>query len=687
VASEIERILVRFENFKHLLLQIHQVELASIPASIRAASAHRIVANTKWQLRWKNLKRQFIYGSAAERFRYISTLSERLSSRVGLAQRTVSEQEDPVLSKLGAIRDALNGRKLIIFPATIDFYYMAQRPQHLARAFAEAGYVVIYGTLNHHMDKVEISEQVADNLYLLNENYFPFLSRIFQADESIYYCLWPNNVKHLEYLPYSYLLYDYMDELSLLNLPSNELERDHLSMLGQADLVTVSAYRLMLQLPEHILPKALLVNNAVSREFIDAVAECGLASCNMEPLGVRSILGYYGAIAEWLDFDLIERMAEELPDSTIVLIGPISENVSRRVANILWNHSNIRVLPACKQFELIPFLMRFDVCLIPFIKNAVTDAVSPVKLFEYFGAGKPVVTTNLAECVKYAPVHIADDHRQFVDLVRKALCQSSARPDVTAQQFALNNTWGHRVQQIRSMMQSKDSQQENTLLDAVQAELAAGLQIEREDLYEFYLGQYAVQERHYWLPVTKWIDSLVDVRTLIDIGPAYGTLMVYSILKCHPEQKLAWDKIRFMPSAAVAKYGIKYQSLDIERDQIPDQLNADLIIFTEVIEHLNFHPLTTLQKLRKMLSARGTLILTTPDAAEWGKVTKYYRSLKEMPAYDGNISDWIDGHIWQYEKGELDNLLCEAGFTINSFDYAPGVCGRHLCYQLTKSTF
>jgi len=454
--SEMERIVVRVENFKHLLLQIHQVELASVPASIRAASSHPVVIHSKWRRRWQHFKRHILYGTYAEKKRYLRALPRKVLHQNIFEQTIPTTQIVPVhgavLYQLNAIRDALNGRKLIIFPATIDFHYMTQRPQHLARSFSESGYMVIYGTLNHHIDKVDITEQISDSLYLLNEHHFPSLTYVFKSETSIYYCLWPNNAKHLEYLPYSYLLYDYMDELPLLDLPENELERDHLIMLNQANLVTVSADRLMMQLPEHVLPKALLVNNAVSLEFIEKLNADECTSQSLITLGDCSILGYYGAIAEWLDFDLIERLSEELPDVRIVLIGPVSEGVSKRVANLLWSYSNLVVLPACKQLELIPFLRRFDVCLIPFIKNTVTDAVSPVKLFEYFSAGKPVVATHLAECVKYAPVRIAHDHRQFVELVRNILYEASRKLDKTAQQIALNNTWCHRVQQIESIM-------------------------------------------------------------------------------------------------------------------------------------------------------------------------------------------------------------------------------------------
>ncbi|MDP1722742.1 MAG: glycosyltransferase, partial [Candidatus Gottesmanbacteria bacterium] len=479
VSPEIERILVRHENFKHLLVQVHYVELSSVPSNIRATSGHRVAIHSKWQTRWHNFKRNVIHGTTTEKMRYIRMVSGRILHRFGFTRGARVQQE--ALKRLNVIRETLNGRKLVIFPATVDFHYMAQRPQHLAQAFAEAGYVVIYGTLNDQVDKVAITEQVADDLYLLNEHYFPFISQVFKPEESIYYCLWPNNVKHLEYLPYSYLLYDYMDELSLLDLPSNELERDHLTMLKQADLVTVSADKLMDQLPKRILSKALLINNAVSQEFIDAVDACDQPPVELEAFNDRPILGYYGAIAEWVDFDLLADLAEELPDSRIVLIGPVASNVSKRVEKLLQCHSNIVVLPARKQLELIPFLKQFDVCLIPFVKNAVTDAVSPVKLFEYFSAGKPVVTTNLAECVKYAPVHIANNHRQFVDLVRNILLETSMKLDVASRQLALDNTWKHRVRQIRSMMQLKDALPEPPLLDVDQNELEIELQSPRKE--------------------------------------------------------------------------------------------------------------------------------------------------------------------------------------------------------------
>ena len=59
-------------------------------------------------------------------------------------------------------------------------------------------------------------------------------------------------------------------------------------------------------------------------------------------------------------------------------------------------------------------LHHFDVCIIPFKRNAITDAVDPVKLYEYLSVGKPVVATTLKEIEIYRDViTLADGVAEF----------------------------------------------------------------------------------------------------------------------------------------------------------------------------------------------------------------------------------------------------------------------------------
>lgn len=441
----IERVLVRWENFHHLLVQVHRAELAGL--SGKGTEESPTIKRAKWKIRWHHFRRNVVRGTWSERRKYVAHLARRVKKRLLPASATGGLHPE-VQALVSAVPAPAAEMNVVIFPATVDFSYMTQRPQQLANAFADAGYFVIYGTLNHVSDKVDVAQQVRPNLWLVNERYFPHLVHVVHADKAIYFCMWPNNAKHLDYLPYSSLLYDYMDELSLLDLPPDELHRDHQYMLEKADLVTVSADRLMEKLPQSVLPKALLINNAVSMEFIKAVEDYEGVADELAPFDGRPVLGYYGAIAEWLDFDLIERLATDLPDAIVVLVGPVSGAVSKRISNITKTHMNVLLLPPRRQLELVPLLKRFDVCMIPFVKNPVTDAVSPVKLFEYFSTGKPVVTTELAECVKYPTIRIGKSPDAFIDEVKRILAAPHNLPNEMLKSVALHNTWRHRVTQI-----------------------------------------------------------------------------------------------------------------------------------------------------------------------------------------------------------------------------------------------
>ncbi|MGH1566708.1 MAG: methyltransferase domain-containing protein [Nitrosopumilus sp.] len=53
----------------------------------------------------------------------------------------------------------------------------------------------------------------------------------------------------------------------------------------------------------------------------------------------------------------------------------------------------------------------------------------------------------------------------------------------------------------------------------------------------------------------------------------------------------------------------------------------DIVIFTEVLEHFNFHPVMILKKIHSLLKSPDKLYLSTPDSHEWGKITKYYKKI------------------------------------------------------------
>ena len=369
----------------------------------------------------------------------------------GFLRKTIISRinSEIVCDEIGKVIKLHKYKDIIVFPATVDYSFMFQRPQQLANAFAKKGYLVFYGTLNGQSDNVKTLQKISQNLYLIYEAHFPYFKTILDKKRTTYYCMWPNNIKHLPYLPYKTLIYDYMDDLSLLNLPYHEIFESHMEMLEKADLITVSANKLYKQIPEMYKYKTLIINNGVSEIFVNLLKSCKIEKQISEiKNGYQKVVGYYGAIAKWMDFELLEFLASRLDKYAFVYIGPIFD-VQENVNRIKKNYKNVFFISQKDYRDLPSYLKGFDVCTIPFLKNEITEAVSPVKLFEYMASKHPIVTVDLQECQNYKSVFTANNKEDFLLKIEKALkIQNDIDYLNLIQKETFENTWEYRVEQI-----------------------------------------------------------------------------------------------------------------------------------------------------------------------------------------------------------------------------------------------
>jgi SAM-dependent methyltransferase len=204
-----------------------------------------------------------------------------------------------------------------------------------------------------------------------------------------------------------------------------------------------------------------------------------------------------------------------------------------------------------------------------------------------------------------------------------------------------------------------------------------------------YLAAYGIEEFRYWSQVPGWIyEDTRDRRPkrCLDVGCAYGTLLLYTKMLTGCDA-YGTDFIEgYMSPRLLQKYDIRYCISNVELSSIPWQESFDLIIFTEVLEHLNFQAAPTLRKVAERLTAGGRIYLTTPDAAEWGRVTKYYASYVELPQPVDDGRQPIDDHVWQFDVGELLDVVHAAHLRVVRFAYSPGPGLRHFNLTLAGTT-
>jgi SAM-dependent methyltransferase len=209
---------------------------------------------------------------------------------------------------------------------------------------------------------------------------------------------------------------------------------------------------------------------------------------------------------------------------------------------------------------------------------------------------------------------------------------------------------------------------------------ACQVEIAATDAHPHYLEAYRHDEIYYWLHIPRWLEEDPPGRgpeRCLDIGCGYGTLALYC-KKQFGTNVWCTDLIdEYLSPGLIDRYQFAFQVSNVELDPVPWDLRFDVVLFTEVLEHLNFHPIPTLRKIRDRLSPDGRLYLSTPDGSAWGRETNRYSNYRDMPQPNRNMPIH-DGHIYLYNQEELIDLCSSAGLEVVRVDHAPGIGARHI---------
>jgi glycosyltransferase involved in cell wall biosynthesis len=166
----------------------------------------------------------------------------------------------------------------------------------------------------------------------------------------------------------------------------------------------------------------------------------------------RPALIYAGAISEWLDFDLLAAIADNHKDKVLVIAGFVATTAKPKL-ELLTLKANVRYLGEMPHTALPAIFAACDVGLIPFLSNKLTLHLNPNKLYEYFAAGLPIVSTDLSSELRNqsAQIYLAVDHKDFIEKIGFAL----TKPKVTVAQsraIAAKNDWNAKAQDFANVI-------------------------------------------------------------------------------------------------------------------------------------------------------------------------------------------------------------------------------------------
>jgi UDP-galactopyranose mutase len=199
----------------------------------------------------------------------------------------------------------------------------------------------------------------------------------------------------LEHSSPELVVYDCMDRYAAFHrgAASERIERVEAKIVRRADLVFASSRSLAERLDR--LHEVELVPNGVETGAF--AVRRGFPPPWKTP---GPVIGFYGTLGDWLDFDLLFRLARRRPQWSFVFAGPQASHEFNRLRQL----ANVRYLGVIDYHELAGHAVWFDVGLIPFRLNALTRFVHPIKALEYLAIGLPVISAPLPDLAGYSDV-------------------------------------------------------------------------------------------------------------------------------------------------------------------------------------------------------------------------------------------------------------------------------------------
>jgi len=152
------------------------------------------------------------------------------------------------------------------------------------------------------------------------------------------------------------------------------------------------------------------------------------------------IFGYVGTLGPWFDWDWIIALACARPNDLVRLIGPVFVAAPRGSFP-----GNIEMLPSCNHDNALRAMQDFNIGLIPFKKNKLTESVDPIKYYEYRALGLPVVSTDFGEMSfrsEEEGIFISRSRQDINQLIEHALLSETDRNKT--RMFIRSNTWEAR---------------------------------------------------------------------------------------------------------------------------------------------------------------------------------------------------------------------------------------------------
>ena len=172
------------------------------------------------------------------------------------------------------------------------------------------------------------------------------------------------------------------------------------------------------------------------------------------PRSGRKKIGYAGSLDFWFDVESVRHSAQSHPEWEFLLFGRIESKKIHELRSL----PNVHLMGEVPYSTLRFHLASVDVCMIPFLISPLTLATNPLKLYEYFACGHPVVSSALPEVQEFNDlVYVANNPQEFAMQLEAAMEENNPAAAFKRRAIAQRESWTARCATMSSQFGRSDS--------------------------------------------------------------------------------------------------------------------------------------------------------------------------------------------------------------------------------------
>jgi hypothetical protein len=355
-----------------------------------------------------------------------------------------------------------NYKKVIIIPSAFEFDELYnQRPINMSKYFSDEGYLVLYIVWEWRRNEIEKRGLVYNNLYQIPMYEFLDYSNQMQT-KHLKNAIYLINIPSEKLVNISYffrkqgfaIAYDMMDEWEEFHKSGeaswyNKEYEEHAVLIS--DVVTAVSQSLVEKF-NFIREDITIIGNGYTPNVL-GIENKYIA---LKHKTASQTIGYFGHLTEsWFDWNLIIDTASKYPNLHFEIIGYGEPLWVQTKAKEL---KNITLVGKVHTSELYKYVKHWNIAMIPFKAGKLSNAVDPIKIYEYIYFGLPILVTGITHLSTFPNTFVAKDNDDFQKIIFKILKSEPIDKEIL-NTFLTQTTWHARFQYFEELIQHNNSYQ------------------------------------------------------------------------------------------------------------------------------------------------------------------------------------------------------------------------------------